>query len=75
MKKAKKYLSSVLMLYVVLGTWKGHIALYQGDSREPARIFPNLAVSLPPEDQAALEEGIVIRNDRDLNRLLEDYLS
>ena len=31
--------------------------------------------SLPPADQAALEEGIVVRNDRDLQQLLEDYLS
>ncbi len=75
MKNTKRYLSVLLILYVVLGSWKGYIALFQGRSSEPARIFPNLVASLPPEDQAALQEGIVVRNDRDLQQLLEDYLS
>ena len=32
-------------------------------------------VSLPEADQIALNEGIPVRNERDLNQLLEDYLS
>ena len=71
----KKLLSTVCMLYVVLGTWKGYVALFDKGAREPKQIFPYPVSSLPPADQAALEEGIVVRNDRDLQQLLEDYLS
>lgn len=71
----KKLLSAMLLLYVVLGTWKGYIALFDAGREEPRQIFPYQVSSLPPADQQALEEGIVVRNDRDLQQLLEDYLS
>lgn len=64
-----------LMLYLVLGCWKGYVALFEGGSTEPKRIFPYPVSSLPSEDQAALEEGIIIRNDSQLQQALEDYLS
>ena len=71
----KKLFSIFLALYVVLGTWKGYVALFDKGKDEPRQIFPNNIASLPPEDQAALEKGIVVRNDRQLQQLLEDYLS
>lgn len=67
--------ASLLVLYVVLGCWKGYIALFERGAEEPRQIFPTQVCSLPPADQAALEDGIVVRNDRDLQQLLEDYLS
>ncbi len=71
-----KRLSCVyLLLYVVLGTWKGYVALYEPRKLEPRQIFPTAVASLPQADQTALEEGIIVRNDRDLQNLLEDYLS
>ena len=73
--KIKKALSSLLLLYVVLGSWKGYVALFDKGCTEPRQIFPNTVASLPPADQAALEQGIIVRNDRDLQQLLEDYLS
>lgn len=71
----KKVFSAFLALYVVLGTWKGYVALFDKGKDEPRQIFPNTVASLPAEDQAALEKGIVVRNDRQLQQLLEDYLS
>ncbi len=71
----KKVFSIFLALYVVLGTWKGYVALFDKGKDEPRQIFPNTVASLPAEDQAALEKGIVVRNDRQLQQLLEDYLS
>ena len=71
----KKLFSIFLALYVVLGTWKGYVALFDKGKDEPRQIFPNTVASLPAEDQAALEKGIVVRNDRQLQQLLEDYLS
>ena len=71
----RQLLGVFLALYVVLGSWKGYVALFNGGESEPRQIFPNRVDSIPPADQQALEEGIVIRNDRDLQQLLEDYLS
>ena len=34
-----------------------------------------LAQRIRKGDQEALEKGIIVRNQRDLNQLLEDYLS
>ena len=70
-----RLLPSLLSLFVVLGSYKGYIALFDEDAAEPKQIFPCKVASLPPADQQALEEGILVRNDRDLNQLLEDYLS
>ncbi len=65
----------VLALYVVLGSWKGYVALFEQGQEEPKQIFPTSVESLPEADQSALAEGIIVRNQRDLNQLLEDYLS
>ncbi len=65
----------IAALYVVLGSWKGYVAIFEGRSAQPRQIFPCLVASLPPEDQQALAQGIRVRNDRDLRQLLEDYLS
>ena len=71
----QRMVARVLALYVVLGCWKGYVALFDKGEDEPRQIFPTQVCSLPPADQAALEDGIVVRNDRDLQQLLEDYLS
>ncbi len=71
----KRSLPWLLALAVVLGSWRGYIALFEPGQEEPRQIFPYEAAALPPADQAALEEGILIRNDRDLQQILEDYLS
>lgn len=73
--RIKKILPTALLLYVVLGSWKGYVALFNQGSEEPMQIFPYAVASLPPADQEALEKGIIVRNDRDLQQLLEDYLS
>ncbi len=73
--RTKPLLSACLLLYVVLGSWKGYIALFEAGKTEPRQIFPRAVTSLPTADQVLLENGIVVRNDRDLQNLLEDYLS
>lgn len=71
----RKFLTAAMALYVVLGVWKGYVALYDEGAQEPRQIFPCMVASLPMADQQALASGILIRNERDLNQLLEDYLS
>lgn len=70
-----KYVSCLLALYLILGTWKGYVALFDQGGSEPRQIFPTMVEALPEEDQTALEQGIIVRNDRQLQQLLEDYLS
>ena len=71
----QRLFSLVLALYVVLGTWKGYVAVFRPGKEEPWQIYPTLVSSLPESDQAALEEGITVRNDKKLRQLLEDYTS
>ena len=71
----KRILTAMLALYVILGSWKGYVAIFEKGASEPRQIFPTQVTSLPPADQQALEKGIIVRNERDLNQLLEDYLS
>ena len=72
--KSKAWIA-VLLLYVILGNWKGYLALFEGEAAEPRQIYPKLVEELSEEDQNALNEGVLIRNDRLLKQLLEGYLS
>lgn len=71
----KQRTSALLALYLLLGSWKGYVALFEKGSEEPRQIFPCPVSTLPEADQQALEQKIPIRNDRDLQQILEDYLS
>ena len=71
----KRQLSLALALYLLLGSWKGYVALFEKGKEEPRQIFPCPVSTLPEADQLALEEKIPVRNQRDLQQILEDYLS
>ena len=73
--KKRILFSALLALYVVIGTWKGYVALFDQGAAEPKQIFPCPVEALPEPDQEALKNGIIVRNQRDLQQLLEDYLS
>ena len=71
----KRLFSVIAALYVVIGCWKGYVALFDQGALEPKQIFPCPVEALPEADQQALENGIIVRNQRDLQQILEDYLS
>ena len=71
----KRGLSLLAALYLLLGTWKGYIALFDPGKEEPRQIFPCQVSTLPEKDQQALMNRIPIRNQRALQQALEDYLS
>ena len=71
----KRTASALLMLYLLLGTWKGYVALFEKGKEEPRQIFPCLVDSLPEEDQQILKEGLPIHSQKALQEALEDYLS
>ena len=68
-------LSLMLVLGLYLGHFQGYVALWDEDSPNPRVIYPYKVATLPPADQTALEQGIPVRSDRELQQLLEDYLS
>lgn len=67
--------SLILALYLLLGSWKGYVALFENGKEEPRQIFPYPVSTLPEADRQALEQKIPVRNQRDLQQVLEDYLS
>ena len=71
----QRQFAALLALYLVLGSWKGYVALFRGNDEEPWQIFPTAVAALPDADRAKLEEGIIIRSDAALQEILEDYLS
>ena len=71
----KRAFPGLLVLYLLLGSWKGYVALFENGKEEPRQIFPCPVDSLPETDQQRLQEKIPIRNERDLQQALEDYLS
>lgn len=71
----KRPASLLLALYLLLGSWKGYVALFENGKEEPRQIFPCPVSTLPEADQQALEQKIPVRNERDLQQILEDYLS
>ena len=47
-------LSSVIAAFlVIVGSWKGNLALFDPRKQEPKQIFPRLVSSLPEADQKA----------------------
>ncbi|MBR5309518.1 MAG: hypothetical protein IKU42_00145 [Oscillospiraceae bacterium] len=60
---------------MVLGAFEGKLALFIGESPYPNRIFDFFIRNLPPEDQNLLSEGIVVSSEKELELLLEDFMS
>ncbi len=59
----------------MLREWNGQIALFQGDSDEPAEVYEVTVAALPEGEQERLREGIVIESEEMLVSLLDNYTS
>ncbi len=55
--------------------YNGKIGVFRNNEKTPFQVVDLSPALLPPYDQAALEEGIPIRNESELQRILEDYAS
>lgn len=58
----------------VLRVWDGKLALFEGTDK-PSEVYEVAVASLPPEEQARLQEGIVIESEEMLAALLDNYTS
>ena len=72
---SQRTLSLVIAIALYLGSCRGYVALFEEGKEEPRQVFPYRISSLPPVDQLALEEGIPVRSEKQLQHLLEDFLS
>ena len=70
-----RFLPVLLSLGLILGSFRGYVALFEEDKQEPRQVFPYRTDSLPPVDQLALEKGIPVLNEKVLQHLLEDFTS
>ena len=73
--KIARIFTYVLMFGFLLGIHHGYVALWHDGDTNPVEVFPYRAEMLPKADRQALKKGIVIENEEELTRLLEDYLS
>lgn len=71
----KRGLSLLFAATMLLGSYKGYLALWEQEDLEPTQIYPCKIDTLPLADQASLEQGIPIRSQAELAQRLEDFLS
>lgn len=74
MKKLRN-LFPIVLLGFLLGIHEGKIALWKDNDPKPMQVFPYRVEMLPEADQKALKKGIRVENMRQLQSLIEDYLS
>ena len=65
----------LVTLGLILGCWRGRVALFLPGEPEPIQTYDVRLEMLPPADRQALEEGMRICSAEELSRLLEDLLS
>ena len=70
-----RILTCVLLAGMILGTYRGQLALWNEGATEPVTVYPRQVSMLPETDQHRLQVGIPIENQHRLHSLLEDYLS
>jgi len=68
-------LTGTAALTLLLGSWRGHIALFMEGGDTPLEVYPVRLDLLPIADQDQLREGISIGDAEELARILEDLLS
>ncbi len=68
-------LPALLCIGLLLGSYRGFVALFEEGSTEPRQIYPYKTESLPLADQQELAKGIPVPSEKALTHMLEDYMS
>ena len=58
-----------------LGVFEEKLALFVGKSQYPNTVYDFFIRNLPPEDRERLFEGIPVSSEKELESLLEDFMS
>lgn len=58
-----------------LGVWEGQLAVFEGTSAFPQKLYEVPVSALPPAEQEKLKAGIAVDSAEELQVLLEDYTS
>ena len=68
-------LTSMIILTLFLGSWRGHVALFTEEGPQPLELYPVRLELLPVADREQLLKGIPVKDTKELMRILEDLLS
>lgn len=60
-------------VYYMLKEFKGKIAVFKGTDSAPIEILDVYIEHLPVFDRQRLQKGIIVDNQAELDRLIEDY--
>lgn len=72
----QKFISMIsILLTLYLGVHNGYLALWDTESKEVKTVYPYRIELYPNLDKNALENGVIVESERELTKLLEDYLS
>lgn len=74
-KVLRRAFAPLLAAGLMLGSFRGYVALFDKGRAEPRMVYPYAIAALPKADQEALEAGISVAGEEELRQMLEDYLS
>ena len=55
--------------------YNGKIAVFENDNTKPENVYDSYISVLPEKDRQRLKYGITVDNEKDLQRIIEDYTS
>ncbi len=58
-----------------ISVFNGKIAVFEGDSKLPYKVYDTYINSLPDEDRINLEKGIRVNTSSELIKIIEEYTS
>ena len=61
--------------YYKISIYMNKLAIYKNDDSKPSKIYDIYIDNLPGEDKKALQKGIIVKNQHDLQSIIEDYTS
>lgn len=61
--------------YYKISVFNGKIAVFEGNSKLPYKVYDTYIDSLPDEDRRNLEKGICVSTSSELIKIIEEYTS
>ncbi len=58
-----------------ISVFDGKLAVFDGNSKLPYKVYDTYISSLPDDDIMILEEGIRVNSSKELMKIIEDYTS